>query len=58
MLKVLLKTYHIYYNLTKEDQFPILETLCKPKDQVASESKNIAYEIDCGNCEAVYLEKC
>ena len=30
--------------------------LCKPKDRVATENKNnIVYEIDCSNCEAVYL---
>ena len=28
--------------------------LCKPKDRVATEDKNnIAYKIDCSNCEAV-----
>ena len=29
--------------------------LCKPKDQVATEDKNIVYEIDCSNCQAVYF---
>ena len=30
--------------------------LCKPKDRVATENKNkIVYEINCSNCEAVYL---
>ena len=30
--------------------------VCKPKDRVATEDKsNIVYEIDCSNCEAVYL---
>ena len=30
--------------------------LCKPKDRVAIEDKNnIAYEIDCSNCQAVYF---
>ena len=30
--------------------------LCNPKDRVATEHKNnIVYEIDCSNCEAVYL---
>ena len=30
--------------------------LCKPKDHVAAEDKNIIlYEIDCSNCEAVYF---
>ena len=30
--------------------------LCKPKDRVATEDKNnIVHEIDCSNCEAVYL---
>ena len=30
--------------------------LCKPKDRVATENKNnIVYEIDCGNCQAVYF---
>ena len=30
--------------------------LCKPKDRVATEDKNNnVYEIDCSNCEAVYL---
>ena len=28
--------------------------LCKPKDRVATEDKNIiVYEIDCSNCQAV-----
>ena len=32
--------------------------LCKPKDRVATEDKNnIVYEIDCGNCEAVYFSE-
>ena len=30
--------------------------LCKPKDPVATEDKNnIVYEIDCSNCQAVYV---
>ena len=30
--------------------------LCKPKDRVATEDKNnIVHEIDCSNCQAVYL---
>ena len=30
--------------------------LCKPKDQVVTEDKNIIlYEIDCSNCEAAYF---
>ena len=30
--------------------------LCKPKNQVAAEDKNnIAYEIDCSNCETVFF---
>ena len=29
--------------------------LCKSKDRVATEEKNIVYEIDCGNCKAVYF---
>ena len=33
--------------------------LCKPKDRVATADKNnIDYEIDCSNCEAVYLGEC
>ena len=28
--------------------------LCQPKDQVATEDKNIVYEIDC-SCQAVYF---
>ena len=32
----------------------LLKLLCKPKDRVATEDKNnIAYKIDCSNCEAV-----
>ena len=32
--------------------------LCKPKDPVVTEDKNnIAYEIDCSDCEAVYFGK-
>ena len=29
--------------------------LCKPRDPVATEDKDIVYEIDCSNCEAVYF---
>ena len=33
--------------------------LCKPKDRVTTADKNnIDYEIDCSNCEAVYLGEC
>ena len=32
------------------------ELLCKPKDRVASENKkNIVYQIDCSNCQAIYF---
>ena len=31
------------------------ELLCKPKDRVAIENKK--YEIDCSNCEAIYLSE-
>ena len=32
--------------------------LCKPKDPVATENKNnIVYEIDYGNCQAVYFSE-
>ena len=31
---------------------------CKPNDRVATEDKNnIVYEIDCGNCKAIYFGK-
>ena len=34
----------------------LCKLLCKPKDRVATEDKNnIAYEIDCSNCQAVYF---
>ena len=34
----------------------LCEFLCKPKDRVATEDKiNIAYEIHCSNCQAVYF---
>ena len=34
----------------------LCKLLCKAKDRVATEDKNnIVYEIDCGNCEAVYF---
>ena len=34
----------------------LCKLLYKPKDQIATEDKNnIAYEIDCSNCEAVYF---
>ena len=34
----------------------LCKLLCKPKDQVATEDKNIVvYEIDCSNCQAVYF---
>ena len=34
----------------------LLKLLCKPRDRVATEDKNIiVYEIDCSNCEAVYF---
>ena len=29
--------------------------LCKPKDRIATEDKNIVYGIDCSNCKAVYF---
>ena len=31
--------------------------LRKPKHPVAIEDYNIAYKIDCGNCEAVYFNE-
>ena len=35
---------------------PLGKLLCKPKDRVATEDeKNIVYEIDCTDCEAVYF---
>ena len=34
----------------------LCKLLCKPKDRVATEDKNnIAYEIDCSNCQTVYF---
>ena len=37
-------------------EMTLCKPLCKPKDRVAAEDKNnIAYEIDCGNCQAVYF---
>ena len=34
----------------------LCKLLCKPKDQVAAEYKNnIAYQINCSNCEVVYF---
>ena len=34
----------------------LCKLLCKPKDRVATENKNnVAYEIDCSNCQAVYF---
>ena len=36
-------------------EMTLRKLLCKPKDQVATEDKNIVYEIDCSNCQAVYF---
>ena len=37
-------------------EMTLRKLLCKPKDRVATEDKNnIAYEIDCSNCQAVYF---
>lgn len=34
----------------------LCKLFCKPKNRVVTEGgKNIAYEIDCNNCEAVYF---
>ena len=34
----------------------LCKLLCKPKNRVVTEDgKNIVYEIDCSNCEAVYF---
>ena len=34
----------------------LCKVLCKPKDRVATEDKNnIVHEIECSNCQAVYL---
>ena len=36
----------------------LCKLLCKPKDRVATEDKNnIAYEIDCSICQAVYFDE-
>ena len=35
----------------------LCKLLCEPKDRVATENKNIAYGIDCSNCEAVYFSE-
>ena len=48
------------YDLIKSSTFYTEKTLhnllCKPKNRVAAEDKNnIAYEIDCSNCETVFF---
>ena len=56
MLKVVVKNYDVYKDLTKLNSIPILETLSKPKDLVATENKNkIVYKTDCSNCKEVYF---
>ena len=53
-LQCILKSYRIIYTFYIESNLHKL--LCKPKDRVATkDKKNIVYEIDCSNCEAVYM---
>ena len=53
-LRRILRPYKIRSTFYTENT--LRKLLCKPKDRVATEDKNnIVYEIDCGNCEAVYF---
>ena len=46
------KTRSTFYN-----EKILRKPLCKPKDPVATKDKNnIVYQIDCSNCQAVYLK--
>ena len=56
-MKILVKNYGIYLDLTKYDLLSTMKSLlCKLKDRVATEDKNnIVHEIDCNNCKAAYL---
>ena len=53
-LRRLLRFYKI--RSTFYTEMPLCKLLCKSNDQVATKDKNnIAYEIDCINCQAVYF---
>ena len=53
-LRRVLRSHKIRSTLYSENT--LRKILCKPKDRVATENKNkIVYEINCSNCEAVYL---
>ena len=55
-----MKNYGVYSShkirSTFYTEMTLRKFLCKPKDPVATEDKsNIVYEIDCSNCQLVYL---
>ena len=53
-LRHILRSHKI--RLTFYTDMTLSRLLCKPKDRVATEDKNnIAYEIDCSNCQAFYF---
>ena len=52
-LQRILKTHKIIFIFCTEKFFRKL--LCKPKDQVATDDKNIIYEIGFCICEAIYF---
>ena len=53
-LRRILKSHKI--RSTFYTEMTLFKFLCKPKDRVAAEDKiNIAYEIHCSNCQAVYF---
>ena len=55
-LRRILRSLKIRSILYPENTFRKL--LCKPKNGMATESKiNIAYDIDCSNCEAIFFRK-
>ena len=53
-LRHILRSHKI--RLTFYTDMTLRRLLCKPNDRVATEDKNnIAYEIDCSNCETVFF---
>ena len=55
-LRLILRSHKVRSTFCTEST--LRKLLCKPKDRVATEDKNnIVYEIDCSNCEVVYISE-
>ena len=53
-IRCIFRSYKIRSTFYTENT--LCKLICKPQDPVATEDKNnIAYEIDCRNCETVYF---